>query len=80
MTSSAMTPPECTMLAALHKAGVACTVDVLAEQAGVPVSSALRTVKRMAAKGLIVRSERGGWKLTRRGRVLWATKGTRFAR
>lgn len=80
MNSSAMTLPEHTMLGAFHAAGAACTVDALAAQTDVTVTSALRTVKRLAAKGLVQRASRGGWQLTRRGRVLWETKGTRLTR
>ncbi|MEU6587258.1 hypothetical protein [Nocardia sp. NPDC046763] len=74
------------VIGALNVAGGALTVDGVAAAVSLPSSgpgmslshdSVRRIVTRLEARGLAENGS-GGWQLTRRGRVLWDTKGKRF--
>ncbi|MGV9408689.1 hypothetical protein ACWDOP_02145 [Nocardia sp. NPDC003693] len=75
------------VLGAVNAAGTAASVDSLAAMVAAPErgpglylspESVCRIVTRLRARGLVEDCTDGGWRLTHRGRVLWATKGERF--
>lgn len=75
------------VLGALHRTPDALSIDqVVTTIANPPVGpgiwlspdSVRRIITRLHARGLVESVDDGEWRLTRRGRVLWAAKGTRF--